>query len=151
MVPQCAPCEQRKPLIAEQNRVQVQCQVQQEGLSRLREDRDLTQTEEKLLEQERDIALKSIEEAQDALKQEEALLTTLEGEETTLQESLQTQDVSLQERRHALQALQTMVSQLRVDSETLRERLVGKERDEGRTPRERVSASMDCSADPNSQ
>jgi chromosome segregation protein len=130
--------EQRRPLVAEQNRVQVQCQVQQESLSRLREDRGLTQTEEKLLEQERDIALKSIEEAQEALKQEEALLTTLEGEEKSMQESLQTQDVSLQERRHALQSLQTTVSQLRVDSETLRERLVGKERDDANA-RERVA------------
>jgi len=131
--------EQRKPLVVEQNRVQVQSQVQQENLSRLREERDLTQTEEKLLEQERDIALKSIEEAQEALKQEEALLTTLEDEEQSLQGLLQTQDVSLQERRHALQALQTMVSQLRVDAETLRERLVGKERDEANA-RERVTA-----------
>ena len=131
--------EQRKPLIAEQHRVQVQCQVQQEGLTRLRDDRELTQTEEKLLEQERDIALKSIEEAQGALKQEEALLTTLESEEKTMQESLQTQDVSLQERRQALQALQTTVSQLRVDAETLRERLVGKERDDANA-RERIGS-----------
>ena len=131
--------EQRKPLLAEQHRVQVQCQVQQENLGRLREERDLTQTEEKLLEQERDIALKSIEEAQEALKQEELLLTTLELEETSMQESLQTQDVSLQERRQALQLLQNTVSQLRVDSETLRERLVGKEREE-LNARERVLA-----------
>jgi len=129
----------RRPLVAEQNRVQVQCQVQQENLSRLREDREMTQTEEKLLEQERDIALKSITDAQEALKQEEVLLTTLETEEQTMQHSLQEQDVMLQDRRHSLQSLQAAVAQVRVESETMRERLSGKEKEEINA-RERITS-----------
>ena len=86
-----------------------------------------------------DTLTSSLEKLKHQLKQEELLLTTLELEETSMQESLQTQDVSLQERRQALQLLQNTVSQLRVDSETLRERLVGKEREE-LNARERVLA-----------
>ena len=121
---------ERLPLQEEQGRIQVVSQVQQETLTRLQEDRRLHETEERLLKGEREESLGAIAQAQQALEQEEILLTTLEGEEKTLQESVQAQDAALHELRQALQTHQALVSQLRVEAETMRERLLGKEKEE---------------------
>ena len=122
--------EERIPLQEEQRQIQVVSQVQQETLTRLQEDRRLNETEERLLQREREESLGAIAQAQQALEQEEILLTTLEGEEKTLQESMQAQESALQELRQALQTHQAVVSQLRVEAETMRERLLGKEKEE---------------------
>lgn len=122
--------QERGPLQQDENAARVLSQVQQETLSRLREDQQMTATEEKILQRERDEAIQGIAQAQQALAQEEILLTTLESEETTLQESVQTQETSLQALRQTLESHMAVVSQLRVETETLRERVLGKEKEE---------------------
>lgn len=121
---------ERDPIQAEAGKIQVIEQVQQETLGRLRDDRQMAETEERLLQREREEARQAIAQAQQALQQEEILLTTLEEEEKALQETLQERDAALQELRQKSQAHQTAVSQLRVEAETLRERLLGKEKEE---------------------
>ena len=120
---------ERIPMADDQNKVQVLAQVQQESLGRLREDLQMNQTEEKLLLHEKDEALQAIFQTQESLKQEEILLTTLEEEEKALQDNFQAQDAALQEKRQTVQAHLAQVSQLRLEAETMRERLLGKERD----------------------
>jgi chromosome segregation protein len=121
---------ERAPLQADVNKVQVLDQVQQEAIGRLREDLELTQTEEQLLNHEKGDALKQIEQTQSTLQQEETLLTTLDNEQHALQESVHTQDTQLQELRQAAQGQMAVISQLRLDMETTRERLIGREKEE---------------------
>ncbi len=121
--------QERGPIAEDQNKVQVLAQVQQESLIRLRDDLQMNDTEEKLLEREKEEALQAITQTQMALQQEEILLTTLEEEEKSLQESLQTQDQALQNQRQEVQSHLAHISQLRLDAETMRERLLGKERE----------------------
>src|SRR4029077_2841475 len=89
-----------------------------------------------LLRREREESLQAIEQTHLALQQEETLLTTLDAEEKSLQESIHTQDATLQELRQATQSHQGLVSQLRLEAETTRERLLGKEREEESIRRE---------------
>ena len=121
--------QERGPIAEDQNKVQVLAQVQQESIVRLRDDLQMNETEEKLLEREKEEALQAIEQTQEPLQQEEILLTTLEEEEKSLQDSFQTQDAALQNQRQTVQAHLAHVSQLRLEAETMRERLLGKERD----------------------
>ncbi|OGR91846.1 MAG: chromosome segregation protein SMC [Elusimicrobia bacterium RIFCSPLOWO2_01_FULL_59_12] len=130
---------ERAPLQAEAGKTQVLVQVQQESLNRLREDLELAQTEEKILHREKDDLIQAIDQTRNTLQQEEALLATLDGEQRSLQESVHTQDATLQELRQVSQGHQAVVSQLRLESETLRERLLGKEREEESLRREVVS------------
>jgi chromosome segregation protein len=130
---------ERTPLEEEKRQVQVVAQVQLENLNRLREEQQLNETEERLLQKEREESLQAITKTQQALEQEEILLTTLESEEKALQDSLQAHDASLQELRQALETHQALVSQLRVESETMRERLLGKEK-EAENARGRLAA-----------
>jgi chromosome segregation protein len=99
----------------------------------------MAETEEKILTRERDEALGAIAQAQQALAQEEVLLTTLEEEEKSLQEALQSQDTALAELRQKIQIHQAQVSQLRLEAETMRERLLGKEREEESARRQYAS------------
>lgn len=137
--------QERVPLVDQERQIQVQAQVQEESLSRFRESLELSQTEERILIQEKEEALQAIHQAQEALKQEEILLTTLEEEEKTLQESFQTQDTTLQERRQVVLAHLAQISQLRLESETMRERLLGKER-EAENAKSRLDAFGDRAA-----
>jgi chromosome segregation protein len=121
---------ERGPIQAELSQIQVVVQVQQETLNRLREDLQMIGTEERLLERERQEALQAIAQAQKALQQEEILLTTLEEEDKTLQQTLQSQDSALHELRQKIQSQQSAIAQLRVEAETMRERLLGKEKEE---------------------
>lgn len=120
---------ERSPIHEDQQKILVLTQVQQESLNRLRDDRQMNETEETLLKREKEESLAAIENTQDALKKEEILLTTLEEEQMTLQTSFETSDVALAEKRQALQTQLAATSQLRVESETLRERVLGRERD----------------------
>jgi len=120
---------ERAPMADDQNKFQVLAQVQQESLGRLREDLQMNQTEDKLLLHEKEESVAAIHQTQEALKQEEILLTTLEEEEKALQGNLQAQDSALQEQRQGVQAHLAQVSQFRLEAETMRERLLGKERD----------------------
>ena len=121
---------EKTPLQDDEAKTRVTFQVQQETLGRIREDLQMNQTEERLLAREREESLQTIAQAQQALAQEEILLTTLEDEERTLQETVQQQDLALQELRQSYQAHQMRVSQFRLEAETLRERLLGKEKEE---------------------
>jgi len=89
----------------------------------------MNETEVKLLGKEKEDALAQITLTQETLQKEEILLTTLEEEEKNLQDSFQLQDAALQEQRHGVQAHLSQVSQLRLEAETMRERLLGKERE----------------------
>jgi chromosome segregation protein len=120
---------ERQPIAEDHNKIHVLSQVQQESLSRLHEDLRMNETEAKLLVQEKKEALWAIHQTQEALQQEEILLTTLEEEEKTLQDSFQAQDATLQEKRQTVQSHLAQISQLRLEAETMRERLLGKERD----------------------
>ena len=120
---------ERLPIAEDEKKINVLSHVQQESLSRLREDLEMIATEEKLLSHEKEEALRAIHETQSALQQGEILLTTLEEEEKTLQQSFQAQDSALQDNRQAVQAHLAQVSQLRLEAETMRERLLGKERE----------------------
>jgi len=127
---------ERGPIEEDRNKIQVIAQVQQETLARLTDDAQMIATEERLLQGERDESLQGIAQTQKALEQEEILLTDLESEEKTLQETVHTQDTELHDLRAAIQAHQAVVSQLRVDAETMRERLLGKERESDATKRQ---------------
>ncbi len=135
---------ERAPIAEDEHKVQVLSQVQQESLTRLRDDLQMNETEEKLLKGEKDEVLRSIEQTQEALKQEEILLTTLEEEEKSLQDAFQKQDAALQDQRQAVQAHMSQVSQLRLEAETTRERLLGKER-EAENAKSRLDAFEDRS------
>jgi len=120
---------ERQPIAEDHNKIHVLSQVQQESIGRLREDLRMNETEQKLLSQEKEEAQQAIRQTQDALQQEEILLTTLEEEEKALQDSFQSQDTALQDKRQAVQSHLAHISQLRLEAETMRERLLGKERD----------------------
>ncbi len=120
----------RGPLEADVRELDVQARLQQESFTRLQEDRQMAETEERLVLRERDEALQAITHNQTAMEQEEILLTTLEEEETTLQTGVHEKDAALQARRETMQAQQTLLSQRRLESETLRERLLGKEKED---------------------
>jgi chromosome segregation protein len=120
---------EREPFAEDHNKAQVLSQVQQESLTRLREDIRMNETEAGLLSREKEEALQAISQTQVALQNEEILLTTLEEEEKTLQDSFQSQDTALQENRQEVQSHLSRISQLRLEAETMRERLLGKERD----------------------
>ena len=120
---------ERAPISEDQRKVQVLSQVQQESLQRLRDEVQMNETEEKLLTRERDESVQLINKTQESLKQEEILLATLEEEEKSLQSSFQNQDTALQNQRHTVQTHLAHISQLRLEAETLRERLLGKERE----------------------
>jgi chromosome segregation protein len=120
---------ERAPIHAEAGKIHVLEQVQQESLNRVREDFELAQGEEALLRRECDDLLKAIDQTQNALRQEETLLATLDEEQRSLQESVHNLDTQLQDLRQAAASQQAVVSQLRLESETLRERLVGKEKE----------------------
>lgn len=131
----------REPLQADVSRAQVADQVQQGSINRLKGDLELIQTEESLLIQEQSDLSKEIEQTQLSLQKEETLLTTLDEEQRLLQESVHAQDQKLQERREVAQRHQVVVAQLRLDAETMRERLLGREREAEGIKRE--TASMD--------
>jgi len=135
---------ERVPIAEDVNKVQVLAQVQQESLVRLRDDLLMSETEEKLLSREKEETLRAIEQTQTALQQEEILLTTLEEEEKSLQDSFSTQDAALQEQRQAVQSHLAQISQLRLEAETMRERLLGKER-ESENAKSRLDAFEDRS------
>ncbi len=127
----CAEREtERSPMLEDQNKIQVLVQVQEETLGRLNEERAMLQTEVKLLGREREELTQGITQAQSDLAKEEILLTTLEEEEKTLQETLHAKDTELHTLRQAIQVHQAVVSQARVEAETLRERLLGKQKEE---------------------
>jgi chromosome segregation protein len=134
--------KERLPLAEEEHHVQVQVHVQEETLMRLRDDLQMIKTEEKLLAREKEEILASIKQNQEALHKEEILLTTLEDEERGLQESFHKQDAALQDQRQAVQSHLAQVSQLRLESETIRERLLGKER-EAENAKSRLDAFED--------
>lgn len=121
--------EERAPLQAELSNLQVSFQVQQESLSRLREDHKMILSEEQIIQREIADLQQTIQNTQAALQKEETLLHEMEAEEKSLQQSMHEQDSSLQALRQSIQAHQEVVSQLRVDAETSRERLNGMERD----------------------
>ncbi len=121
--------QERVPLAGDEHKVQVQVHVQEESLARLGEDLQMNQTEEKLLLREKEEALSTITQTQEALEKEEGLLATLEEEEKALQESFQKQDKVLEVQRQGVQTHLSHVSQLRLEAETMRERLLGKERE----------------------
>ncbi len=129
-------------LADQERKAQVQAQVQEENLARLREGLELTQTEERLLVREKEEAQSAIVHTQETLQHEEVLLTKLEEEENSLQQSFQTQDSALQERRQVVQAHLAQISQLRLEAETMRERLLGKER-EADNAKSRLDAFVD--------
>src|SRR5205807_7502568 len=86
----------------------------------------------------------AIKQTQEAWNAEEVLLAILEEEEKTLQNSFQKQDSALQDLRHAVQTQIGQVSELRLQAETMRERLVGKER-EAENAKSRLDAFEDRS------
>lgn len=120
----------REPIQQDESQAKVLAQVQQETLARLREERDMSHTEEQILVRELEEASQGIAQTQQNLEKEEVLLTTLEAEEQALQGTVQTQEAVLQELRQTLQVHQTLVSQLRVEAETMRERVIGTEKEE---------------------
>ncbi len=121
--------QDRQPLQADAEKAQVQVHVQQESLNRLRDDFELAETEEKILENEKNDLIAAIDQTRSTLQQEETLVATLDNEQHALQESVHQQDTQLQELRQVAQSHQAVVSQLRLESETLRERLLGREKE----------------------
>lgn len=121
---------EKAPFEAEKSRVHVLAQVQQETLNRFREDLQMAETEERLLKREREECEQAIAQAQKSLQDEEILLTNLETEEENLQQSVRNQESSLHALRDKVQAHQAVVSQLRLEAETTRERLLGKQQEE---------------------
>jgi len=119
----------RTALGAQRQQHQVEARVQQESLSRIQEDMQMAETEERLITREREEALTAIAQSQKALEHEEILLTTLEEEEKSLQDQVHLLDGALQEKRQAIQSQQAILSQMRLESETLRERLLGREKE----------------------
>ena len=135
---------ERGPIAEDLNKTQVLAQVQQESISRMRDDLLMSETEEKLLTREKEETLQAIEQTQTALQNEEILLTTLEEEEKSLQDSFTLQDATLQEQRQTVQSHLAQISQLRLEAETMRERLLGKER-ESENAKSRLDAFEDRS------
>jgi chromosome segregation protein len=129
--------EVKKIALEEEHRkLQVVFQVQQESLNRLREEREILETEVRLLRSEHEECLAGIAQTQSALHQEETLLKQLEEEEKTLQGTVQSQESSINTQRQQIETHQAQVSQLRLDAETLRERLAGKQRENTNAERE---------------
>lgn len=121
---------ERERLTAERQSLQVEAQVQRESSSRLQDDVEMIQTESRLLERECEDVRQAIIQTQEALGHEEVLLTKLEEEEKALQADVQARDADLQTLRHQVQEQLSAIGHLRVEAETLRERLLGREKEE---------------------